>query len=127
MTKQRPAIEVEQWLESVDDTALFLSVISLSEILRGVHRLPSGARRLLLEQWMETTLRPWFAGRILPITEPIAERAGRLAGEQDRKGRPLPFADGLIAATALEHELVVVTRNVSDFDRLGVQLINPWE
>ncbi len=114
MTKSRPAPRVEEWLNQLEDDALFLSVISLAEMLRGVHHLPAGERRMQLEQWLNSTLRPWFAGRILPITEPIAERAGRLSGEQDRKGRPLPLADGLIASTALEHDLVVATRNVRD-------------
>jgi predicted nucleic acid-binding protein len=71
-------------------------------------------------------LRPWFNGRILPITERIAERWGILAGECQRKGRGLTMADGLIAATALEHDLTVVTRNVRDFADLGVGVLDPW-
>src|SRR5450432_3834438 len=101
MTRPRPAPQVEQWLEDVDDDQLFLSVLSVAEILRGIHRLPQNSRRLLLQQWLDDTLRPWFEGRILPVTLPIAERVGRLAGERDAKGLTLPFADGLIAATAL--------------------------
>lgn len=61
------------------------------------------------------------------MSQPIAERLGRLAGEQSSKGFSLPTADGLIAATALEHDLILVTRNVKDFERLGVALLNPWE
>jgi predicted nucleic acid-binding protein len=79
-----------------------------------------------LQQWLDHTLRPWFAGRILPVTQPIAERLGKLAGERDSKAT-LPFGDGLIAATALEHDLFIVTRNVRDFADLGLTIINPWD
>ena len=64
---------------------------------------------------------------MLPVTEPIAERWGVLAGQCKIKGRPLSVADGFIAATALEHDLMIVTRNVRDFDGLGVGIVNPWE
>ena len=104
-----------------------LSVLSIAEILREITRLPASKRRNQLQQWLDETLRPWFEGRILPVTQPIAERLGRLAGERDLKGLTLPVPDGLIAATALEHGLTIVTRNVKDFEDLGVPLINPWE
>ena len=74
-----------------------------------------------------TCLRPWFSGRILPITEAIAERLGRWAGEGEAKGRIIKMADGLIAATAVEHDLTLVTRNVKDFNDLGVRIFNPWD
>jgi predicted nucleic acid-binding protein len=71
------------------------------------------------------SLRPWFAGRILPVTELIAEQMGRWAGEKEAQGRTIKIADGLIAATAVEHGLVVVTRNVKDFAGFGVEVLNP--
>jgi predicted nucleic acid-binding protein len=76
---------------------------------------------------LDNTLRPWFAGRILPVTEPIAERWGILAGQSLLRGKTIKVADGLIAATALQHDLTIVTRNVKDFEYLGVELLNPWE
>jgi len=115
MTRSRPAPQVEQWLDQVDDDALFLSVISLSEILRGITRLPESTRRTQLQTWLDEILRLWFEDRILPVTQSIAERLGRWAGERDSKGLTLPVPDGLIAATALEHNLTLVTRNVRDF------------
>jgi predicted nucleic acid-binding protein len=72
-------------------------------------------------------LRPWFEGRILPVSQAIAERWGILAGTCQIKGRHLKVVDGLIAATALEHDLTVVTRNVKDFAGLGVVVFNPWD
>jgi predicted nucleic acid-binding protein len=76
---------------------------------------------------MENDLLPLFTGRILPVTQAIADRWGILSGQRQIAGRPLSMADGLIAATALEHGLVLVTRNVKDCEELGVTILNPWE
>jgi predicted nucleic acid-binding protein len=94
---------------------------------KGIAKLPESKKRTQLQEWLDSTLRPWFAGRILPVTVAIAERMGRWAGEGEAKGRIVKMADGLIAATALEHDLTVVTRNVKDFAGFGIRLLNPWE
>lgn len=126
MTRPFPQRSVAQWLEDADDDRLYFSVVSLGEILKGIAILPESKRRSQLQQWLNETLRPWFQGRILPVNEPVAERWGWMAGESKLKGRPLKVEDGLIAATALEHGLTVVTRNVKDFEGLGVTILNPW-
>jgi toxin FitB len=89
--------------------------------------IPAAQRRAALEQWFENDLVPRFRERILPVTYAIADRWGRLDGECQLRGAPLNTADGLIAATALEHALTLVTRNVKDFAGLGVTLFNPWD
>ena len=127
LTYPRPAPQVEQWLEKVNDQQLFFSVISLAEICKGIAKLPESKKRTQLQEWLDSTLRPWFTGRVLPVTEAIAERMGRWAGEGEAKGRTIKIADGLIAATALEHDLMLVTRNVKDFAGFGVSIFNPWE
>jgi toxin FitB len=127
LTYPRPAPQVERWLEDVDDDQLFFSVISLAEVCKGIAKLPESKKRTQLQEWLDLTLRPWFAGRILPITEPIAERMGRWAGEGETGGRTIKIADGLIAPTAVEHDLTVVTHNVKDFTAFGVPTLNPWE
>jgi predicted nucleic acid-binding protein len=127
MTRLQPSTQVQAWLDEVDDSQLYLSEVSLAEILRGIYRLPPNAHREKLLHWLEFTLRPWFQGRILPVTQSIAERIGVLSGLRDAQGLKVPFADGLIAATALEHDLTVVTRNVKDFAGLGATIFNPWE
>jgi predicted nucleic acid-binding protein len=126
LTRAQSDPQVEKWLEKADDERLFLSVVSLGEIFKGLAVLPASKRRQELQQWIDETLRPWFNGRILPVNERIAERWGALAGECQMKGRGLTMADGLIAATALEHDLTVVTRNVRDFADLGIGVLNPW-
>jgi len=123
MTRPYPQLSVTQWLDNADDDQLYFSVISLGEILKGITILPASKRRSGLEQWLDETLRPWFEGRILPVNEPIAERWGFLSGQCKLKGRPLNVVDGFIAATASEHDLTLVTRNVRDFEGLGVDVL----
>jgi len=84
-------------------------------------------RRTRLERWLEDDLLPWFEGRVLPVTKPIAERWGLLDAQCQLRGTPANTADGMIAATALEHGLTVATRNVRDFAAMGVGMLNPWE
>jgi predicted nucleic acid-binding protein len=127
MTRSRPQPGVSKWLDDADDNQLYFSVVSLGEILKGVTVLPEGKRRTELQQWLDDVLRPWFLGRILPVDERIAERWGVLSGQCRLKGRPLKVADGFIAATALEHDLTLVTRNVKDFAGVGVTVFNPWD
>jgi len=127
LIRARPEPKVVAWIRDAEDEELFLSVVTIGEVSKGFTIHPDRRRRAHLRHWLDQTLRPWFAGRILPIDEPVALRWGVLDGECLRQGTPLSAADGLIAATALEHDLTIVTRNVKDFDRLGVRIFNPWE
>ena len=120
LTRPQSDPHVEAWLDAADDELLFLSVVSLGEMLKGLTVLPASKRRRDLQQWIDETMRPWFDGRMLPVTERIAERWGILAGECHLRGKGLSVSDGLIAATALEHGLTIATRNVRDFADLGV-------
>jgi toxin FitB len=126
LTRPKSDPQVEDWLTKADDEQLFLSVISLGEIFKGLTILPESKRRQQLQDWVEQTLRPWFDGRVLPISERIAERWGVLAGECQLKGKGLAVADGLIAATAAGHDLTLVTRDVGDFADQGIRVLNPW-
>ncbi|MGB7986630.1 MAG: type II toxin-antitoxin system VapC family toxin [Terracidiphilus sp.] len=126
LIRPRPEERVVDWLESADDDRLFFSVVSLGEIVKGVSLLASGHKKNELEKWLETTLRPWFGARILSIDEVVARHWGVLTARMERKGRKLKVADGMIAATALVHDLTIVTRNVKDFAGTGASLINPW-
>jgi predicted nucleic acid-binding protein len=127
LTRQKSAPQVERWLDEANDEDLYFSVISLGEILKGITVRPVSKRRDGLQEWLDGTLRPWFEGRILPVTPPIAERWGILFGDCRLKGKQVKVADGLIVATALHHELTIVTRNVKDFAGLGAILLNPWD
>ncbi len=127
LTRQVPAAQVERWLDEATAEDLYFSVISLGEILKGITLLPASKRREVLQEWLDSTLRLWFEGRMLPVTAPIAELWGVLSGEWRLQGKQITVADGLIVATARHHKLTVVIRNVKDFVGLGVTVLNPWD
>lgn len=114
-------------MRSQDDESLYLSAITIGELRKDLSTHPEGKRRVQIQEWLEVELIPMFADRILPVTQAIAERWGIMSGERQQMGRPLGMADGLIAATALEHGLALVTRNAKDFESIGVTIFNPWE
>ena len=121
-----PDSRVRDWVAAQDNSSLYLSVVSVGELRWGFTAMPLSKRRTQLEQWFEQDLLPLFGDRILPVTQSIGDRWGVLGGKCQVKGTPLNTADGLIAATALEHGLIVVTRNVKDFVGLGATLFDPW-
>ena len=114
-------------MRSQDDESLYLSAITIGELRKDLSTHPEGKRRVQIQEWLEVELIPMFADRILPVTQAIADRWGIMSGERQQMGRPLGMADGLIAATALEHGLALVTRNAKDFESIGVTIFNPWE
>ena len=124
--RTNPDVRVNAWVHAQDDLTLHLSVVTIGELRKGLTVLPEGQRRSQLQEWLENDLIPWFGGRILPVTQRIADRWGRLSGMRQLAGHPLSMADGLIGSTALEHGLVVVTRNVRDYEGLGLTVLNPW-
>ena len=108
-------------------SALFTRVSSRWEKYDGVELLPPSKRRTQLEQWLDRDLPEWFEGRILTVDQPIADRWGLLRAEAQMNGRPLSVVDGLLAATAVQHSLTIVSRNVSDFAAVELAVFNPWE
>lgn len=126
-TQTRPSARVMDWLDMKSVESLFLSVISIGEIEQGIAHLGAGTRARKLTAWLMEAILPRFESRILGVDQAIAQRWGRMRGAAMRVGRPLVLVDSLIAATALEHELTIVTRNTKDFARLDSPLINPWQ
>jgi len=127
LVRKEPDPRVMVWIESADETLLYLSVLTLGEIRKGIAGLPQGKRRTGLEAWLEVELRARFAGRILVVDAAVADRWGVLAAEARREGKSLSTIDGLLAATALEHNLTIVTCNAGDFENARVQFLNPWQ
>ncbi len=127
IVRPNPEPRVTDWMEAVDEALLYLSVLTLGEIRKGLAGLPQSKRRTRLETWLEVELRARFSGRILPIDGAVADRWGLLAADAKRTGRTLSAIDGLLAATALHHNLTIVSRNVSDFTNTQVPVLNPWD
>lgn len=125
--RARPDPTVLAWLETADENLLFLSVLTIGEIRRGIALLPQSQQRTRFETWMDVELQPRFSERILPVNHAIADRWGLLDAEMRLKGRILPAIDGLLAATALHHGLTVVSRNIGDFSNAPVPVLNPWK
>jgi len=121
--RRTPNKAVIAWLDRLPGEALFVSVLSLGEIRKGIETLADRKRREKLRLWLEHELPAWFEGRVLPVGLAVADRWGRLLADV---GRPVPTIDSLLAATALHHELRLVTRNAGDFDYPGLQVINPF-
>ena len=118
---------VLSWLGAAEESLLYLSVLTLGEIRKGVASLTQSKRRTLLESWLEAELRVRFAGRILSIDAGVTDRWGVLAAEVKAKGAVLSTIDGLLAATALHHNLTIVSRNIGDFAHTHVPVLNPWK
>jgi predicted nucleic acid-binding protein len=127
LVRSKPEPRVLQWMEAADESLLYLSVLTLGEIRKGIAGLPQSRRRTHLETWLAVELLARFAGRTLLVDEPVADRWGLIAAEAKRTGRTLSIIDGLLAATALQHNLTVVSRNVSDFANTPAPVLNPWE
>jgi predicted nucleic acid-binding protein len=123
--KPRPNPGLIRWMESADEDRVFLSVISLAELCYGVERMPTGARRNRLEQWLKDELPLRFEGRIFSVDESVAEAWGKIVSRSEALGRPIGVMDAFLSATAEVHRLALVTRNVSDFPLLKA-VVNPW-
>jgi predicted nucleic acid-binding protein len=127
LTREKPDARVSVFLRNANKASVFLSVMTIGEICKGIAALPVSQRRTALQAWLDIDVRSWFAGRILPVTEAIAERWGHLAATAKQQGLTLAVVDGVIAATALHHDLTLVTRNVKDFAGLSIEVFNPWD
>jgi predicted nucleic acid-binding protein len=126
LIKPKPDPNVTTWIDGTDEDLLFLSVLTLGEIRKGVVLLPRSARRTALEAWLSKDLPLRFFDRILSIDQEVADRWGHLSGLMSAGGIQVGVIDGLLAATAVQHNLTLATRNTRDVAATGVSLFNPW-
>lgn len=127
LVRVRPDPRVTRWIENTDEAILHLSVLTLGEIRKGIALLADGRRRVSLESWLAHDLSVRFAGRILDIDTAIADRWGRLSAAAKNAGRPLGVIDGLLAATAIQRDMTLVSRDESYSTIASLALFNPWE
>lgn len=129
--EKNPDVMLQNWIKKHDESTYFISSLTIGEITSGISKLnikknEERKNRMILENWLHDELIPRFHDRILTIDIEVGQMWGKLYGENKQKGRNIPVIDGLIAATALVHNLTVVTDNISDFIDTGAKLFSPW-
>ncbi|MBT9139313.1 MAG: Toxin FitB [Syntrophomonadaceae bacterium] len=126
LVKLAPNPKIIEWLNQEPSESLFLSVITIGEVRKGLTRLPDSKRKERLSGWLNTLLED-YAERILPIDLKVAENWGFIQGNAEKAGTPMSSIDSLIAATSYTHNLILATRNESDFIPGNIPIINPWK
>ena len=124
---RQPNPKVIEWIDNVTENAIYLSVITIGEVQRGIEKLPESRRRSDLLSWLQNNLFARFGNHILPLDVAVMLRWGTFIADLEKRGRPLPAMDSLIAATAIHHGLVIVTRNTKDFAFTEAEVLNPWQ
>lgn len=126
LAKSKPDKKVVDWVLSENETGFYVSVLTFGELHKGIEKLPESKKKDELRSWIEDELKNRFQNRIIDIDMRVSILWGKIQCVAEKKGKPMPAIDSLIAATALAHDLTVVTRNVSDMEQSGVMLLNPW-
>ncbi len=124
--KKQPEQKVIDWLDAQVEETLFLSVVTIGEIQKGISRLPASKRKTELEIWLAELIYR-YDERVLPLDTKVMRQWGQLTGALEKQGQALPLMDSLIAATSLTHNLILVTRNEPDFAATNVAILNPWK
>jgi toxin FitB len=126
LISRQPNAKVVAWVDALDAADVYLSVLTLGELRKGIEKLPPSQRKEEISAWLNSDLLPRFAGNLVEISADVALVWGELTGRLEREGRPMPAIDSLIAASALAGKLTLVTRNETDFEHAGGDVVNPW-
>ncbi len=124
---KQPTPKVVEFLDALDADDAYLSVITIGEIIKGIEKLPASRRKTELRDWLQDDLLARFQGKILPLDTDVIVEWGMLVARTELSGKAMPAVDSLIAATALANKMTLVTRNASDFEAAGIEIINPWQ
>lgn len=124
---KQPNPKVVTFLDELDSDDVYLSVITIGEIIKGIEKLPDSRRKAELRTWLQDDVLTRFGGKILPLDTDVLVEWGMLTARAEIAGKPIPAVDSLIAATVIANKLTLVTRNVSDFEAVEIKIINPWD
>jgi tRNA(fMet)-specific endonuclease VapC len=123
---KQPNPRVVEFLDALDADDAYLSVITIGEVIKGIEKLPNSRRKTELRDWLQDDLLARFQGKILPLDTDVIVEWGMLTARTEIAGKVMPAVDSLIAATAIANNMTLVTRNVSDFEAAGIEIVNPW-
>jgi tRNA(fMet)-specific endonuclease VapC len=127
LVAKQPNSKVVEFVDSLDSDDVYLSVITIGEITKGIEKLPRSKRKQELQNWLKEDLLIRFDGRLVSLDTDVLMEWGVLTARLESSGETMPAIDSLIAATALSHPFTLVTRNVDDFNGTGLEIVNPWE
>jgi predicted nucleic acid-binding protein len=126
LIKKKPDKEVVNWISSLPEHSLFLSVFTIAEVHKSIAKLPDGRKKTELHNWVNTELVERFQNRILLFDFDAAQKWGQIQGQAEQNGKTLSLIDGFIAAIALVSDLTIATRNTGDMEASGATIFNPW-
>jgi tRNA(fMet)-specific endonuclease VapC len=126
LRKPQPNSRVVDQVDAIDEEDLYLSVITIGEIIKGMKKLPDSKRKESLRNWLEEELFVRFRDKLVPLDADVLVTWGKLTAKLETEGRRLPAIDSLLAASALHGGFMLVTRNEADFEGTGISLHNPW-
>lgn len=126
LIKQKPNQKVVQWISNIEEARLFISVLTIGELHKGIEKLPESRKKSTLHKWLTYDLKKRFKNKIINFDIQTATTWGKIQAKSELLGKTLPAIDGLIVATGLFHDLVIVTRDIKDMKVSGVDLLNPW-
>jgi toxin FitB len=124
---RKPDLKIVEFLDALDSDDVYLSVITIGEIIKGIEKLPDSHRKTELRVWLQDDVLARFSGKILPLDTDVIVEWGMLTARAEIAGKPIPTVDSLIAATVIANKLSLVTRNVRDFEAAGIEIVNPWQ
>ena len=123
---RQPNPKVVAFLDSLDADDVYLSVITIGELIKGIEKLPDSRRKAALSTWLQEDVLTRFHGKILPLDTDVIVEWGMLTARAELAGKPIPAIDSLIAATVLSNKMTLVTRNVRDFEAAKIEIFDPW-
>ena len=126
LIKKQPNPKVAKWISDVEETSLFISVLTIGELHKGIEKLPESKKKNKLHKWVTYDLKKRFENKIIDFDLQTATIWGKIQAKSELLDQTLPAIDALIAATGIAHDLIVVTRNTKDMETSGVDLLNPW-
>ena len=126
LARPEPNKQVVEWVLNENETKFYVSVLTFGELHKGIEKLPKSKKKEELRIWVENELTNRFQNRIIGIDMRVSTTWGKILCITEKKGKPMPAIDSLIAATGIAYDLTIVTRNLADMEQSGVKLLNPW-